>query len=362
MSLASVLLAVGLASQPIEANALFQAEPYLPPAPRQRAPQSLPSAKAVSIDPKALSIDPSSRSDVARAYQQSYLAQAGVGAGWNGNVAACNAGTTATAYRTAVMERINFYRALAGVPGVIVHSADSTISANAQQAALMMSAQGALSHSPANSWACYSVGGASGAGGAGSSNLALGRSGAAAIDLYMVDPGSGNAAVGHRRWLLYPPRLVMASGDIPSGTQANALYVFGSNGARPATPLGVAWPPRGFVPYQVLPASSNRWSLSYPGANFSAAVVSMRVNGELISSVVDSRSDNGYGDNTLVWRPATGSNAVVYGATGVNRSYEVSVSGISGSGVPNSLSYTVTVIDGLEAFTSSSAFFINGFE
>ena len=351
LAVAALASALGVAAPaPFEP---FNGQPYLLPAPQRMAePVVAPVSKAVVVDPLT-------RTDVARAYQLVYLPQAAVAAGWTGNVASCGAGSTSAAYRTAVMERINFYRALAGLPGVIVHSNDPTISGNAQQAALMMSAQGALSHSPGTSWACYSSGGAGGSGGAASANLALGSAGPASIDLYMSDPGSGNAAVGHRRWILFPPRQVMATGDIPSGTRANALYVFGSNGPRPATPNGVAWPPRGFVPYQVLPAS-NRWSLSYPGANFSAAAVSMSVNGQSISSSIDSNNANGYGDNTLVWRPATGSNAVVYGASGVNRSYQVTVSGISGNGVPSSISYSVTVIDGMQAI--GSALFANGFE
>jgi hypothetical protein len=153
----------------------------------------------------------------------------------------------------------------------------------------------------------------------------------------------------------------MASGDIPSGTRANALYVFGATGARPATPLGVAWPSRGFVPYQVLPSSSNRWSLSYPGADFSAASVDMRFNGTPIAVQYDSRTDNGFGDNTLVWRPDTGSSGVIYGPSGVDRSYTISVSNIAGS-APSSISYTVTVMDGTEVLADPNQVFVDGFE
>jgi hypothetical protein len=276
-------------------------------------------------------------------------------------LAGCQPGSTSVGFQTAVMDRVNFFRALTGLPGTIVVSDSATVRQNSQQAALMMSANNALSHSPPPGWTCYSSGGAGSNGGAASANLALGAYGVQAIQLYMDDPGSGNSFVGHRRWILHPPRLSMATGDIPSGTRANALYVFGATGSRPATPLGVAWPSRGFVPYQVLPSISNRWSLSYPGADFSAASVDMRINGAPITVQYDSRTDNGFGDNTLVWRPDTGNTGVVYGSSGVDRSYAITVSNIGG-GAPSSISYSVTVIDGNEPLADPNQVFVDGFE
>lgn len=334
----------------------FDAQPWLPPPPTRRVDQSQPWDAA-----KAVTVDPMSRADVALAYQTIYLPQAGVAPGWNGSTAGCVAGSTSTAFQTAVIDRVNFYRALAGVPGTVAATGNATVRANAQAAALMMSAEGDLSHNPGPGWACYSPGGAGTNGGAGSANLALGAYGTAAIDLYMDDFGDGNEPVGHRRWLLYPPQVQMATGDIPTGTRSNALWVFGPTGTRPPTPNGVAWPPRGFVPYQVLPDTSNRWSLSYPNANFSAAVVTMAWNGIPIPVVYDSRTANGYGDNTLVWRPAQGATAVRYGAAGVDRTYQVVVSGIGGS-APSVISYTVTVIDGLEQPVEVERVFADGFE
>jgi len=351
-----MLLTLAFALVPTAADAGFGEAPYLPPPPRAVLPETV----AADARVKVVSVDPLSRTAVAAAYQQAFLPQGQVADGWTGSVNRCEAGTTRLDYRNAVIDRINFYRALAGLPGTVLQTSDTTIGGNAQSAALMMSAQGSLSHSPGSTWACYSEGGAGGSGGAGSANLALGRAGPGAIDLYVDDPGSGNEFVGHRRWLLFPPQQVMATGDIPSGTRSNALWVFGPQGVRPPTPEGVAWPPRGFVPYQVLPTASNRWSLSLRNAGFSAASVSMSVNGQPIAVSIESRTANGYGDNTLVWRPATGGNAVVYGGAGVDRTYQVSVTGIGGSGVPSSVSYSVTVIDGNEV--ASGVFFQSGFE
>jgi hypothetical protein len=139
----------------------------------------------------------------------------------------------------------------------------------------------------------------------------------------------------------------MGTGDITSGTRSNALKVFGASGTRPATPHGVAWPPRGYVPYPMLPRSSNRWSFSYPGAGFAAAQVTMSVAGQGIPVTLEPQA-TGYGDNTLVWRPRLAANGVAgvsYAAPATDTTYTVTVSNVSGSGVPTSFAYTVTVID-----------------
>ena len=168
----------------------------------------------------------------------------------------------------------------------------------------MMSAHNGLSHTPPMSWTCYS---ADGAAGAASTNLALGTRGVAAIDGYMGDAGAGNTAVGHRRWILFPPRESMSTGDVPGGNTpprpANALHVLGPTTTRPATPDGVAWPPKGFVPWQNLPATSNRWSFSFPSADFSGSQVSMTGPAGNVP-VTHEPLATGFGDNTIVFLPA----------------------------------------------------------
>ena len=69
--------------------------------------------------PATVVIDPQNRSQVASAFQSIYLPEGAVPIGWNGNVGACSAGSTTTAYRQATIDRVNFYRALAGLPGNI---------------------------------------------------------------------------------------------------------------------------------------------------------------------------------------------------------------------------------------------------
>ncbi len=282
-----------------------------------------------------LAVDRFDRQDVLAFYNCIYMASEDYASkiNWTGNIGTCNAGTTASDFKDDVLRRVNYYRAMVGMPGDITF--DATSSAKSQQAALMMSAQGALSHTPGAGWACYTTDGAEAAG---NSNLALGSYGPGAIDGYMFDPGAGNEVVGHRRWILYSRAQVMGTGDVPASggfSAANALWVSGSFKSAP-TPQFVAWPNDGYVPVNLVP---DRWSFSYPGANFSGATVTMTQGGSSVSLSIISNNDNGFGDNTIVWEP-TGIPSTVT----TDLPYVVTVSNINGPG-PSSHTYTVTLMN-----------------
>jgi uncharacterized protein YkwD len=274
-------------------------------------------------------------------YKNVYLTSSGT-ANWSGSQSGCTPGTTDTNYKLAVLQRINYFRAMAGVPADITFSDNSNNLA--QAAALMMSANGALNHNPPTSWKCYS---SEGAQGAGSSNLALGVSGWDAISLYMKDPGSNNTFAGHRRWILYPRTRVMGTGDVPGGngySAANALRVFGDTTlpSRPATREEfVAWPPPGYVPYPVVFA---RWSFSYNGADFSAASVSMSSGGE-DWTVSLAAPANGYGENTLVWIPNGMSDSAGWPVPSSDNVISVGVHNVKINGVSRDISYDVIVFN-----------------
>jgi uncharacterized protein YkwD len=219
--------------------------------------------------------------------------------GWTGNHATCNEGSISDAFRTAVLQRINYFRAMAGVPADIVF--DDELNQKAQKAALMISVNGRLSHAPDESWQCYSLEGAQGAR---SSNLYLEVHSCVAIDGFMQDAGSGNEHVPHRRWLLNPRTMTMGIGDIPPTPgypAASVLWVFGAASAeRPKTRDNFfAWPPPGYVPYVVV---YPRWSFSYDGADFSQASVAMTYQDREVPLTLLPVAD-GYGENTLVWEP-----------------------------------------------------------
>ena len=283
-------------------------------------------------------VDTQNRQQVVNFYLNDYLASEGVSSGWTGNVGSCMSGTTSSAFKEAMLRRLNYFRAMAGVPALDGFWAD--YNNKAQAAALMMSAEDRLSHSPGTDWACYTE---SGSQGAGSSNLYLGVYGPSAISGYIQDPGSSNYVAGHRRWILYPQSKYLGTGDIPPSpgySPANALWVFDTAnmwGPRPDTrEVYVAWPPPGYVPYQVIYA---RWSFAYDEADFTNATVVMSKNGAPLALTVNPVV-NGYGENTLVWEPVDS-----FGAPTADVVYQVTVNNVVINGSPQSFSYTVTMIN-----------------
>lgn len=199
---------------------------------------------AVPVDQ---TVDPRSRANVMDSLAH-VLSLEDVPSGWSGDTSTCNAGDTTAEFKQAVLDTVNWYRNMVGLP-------DATLSAEynrmAQKAALMMAAADSLSHSPSPDWPCWSEEGRIGAG---NSNLFLGSQGPRAVHGYVNDPGGNNAYVGHRWWVLRPGVQTFGTGDT---NWSNALFVTGNPlpGAEPA----VAWPKPGYFPAEVLP-SSGRWS------------------------------------------------------------------------------------------------------
>ena len=289
-------------------------------------------------------VNTDSREEVRSFYNAVYRASDGVPMNTTANVATCTPGTNGLAFREAVLRRINWFRAMAGVPADVSFNANNN--AADQQAAVIMSANSALSHTPPSSWFCWT---ASGSNAANRSNIAIGQAGADAIMGYMRDHGTNNNIVGHRRWLLYPQTQVMGTGDVPGagGLQAaNAVWVFDANysGPRPSTRTPyVSWPAAGYAPYQTV---YPRWSFSLPNANLSAATVTMRSNGVNVAVAV-APYQTGLGENSVVWVPM-GLNAdsqnTVFPFSGSDTTYTVAVSNIIGA-AQSFYTYTVTVFD-----------------
>ncbi len=291
--------------------------------------------------PSSDTVNPQNRQESLNFYKNKYLTASGA-INWTGNIAGCNSGNTDAAYKLAELQRINYFRAMGGVPAKVTF----TDAANrlAQAAALMMSANNSLNHAPPSSWKCYSTDGKDGAG---SSNLALGLYGWNAIALYMKDSGSNNTFAGHRRWILYPQTQEMGIGDIPGGSgssAANALHVFDAHmwEARPATREEfVSWPPPGFVPSTVI---YPRWSFAYAGADFSATTVSM-VSGGVNLPISQAGLSNGYGENTIVWIPNNMSDGANWPTPAADTTYSVTLQNVKINGQSRTFHYDVTAFD-----------------
>lgn len=199
-----------------------------------------------------------------------------------------------------------------------------------------MIANGMLSHTPPPSWTCFTLDGSEAAS---NSNIAIGGDGPTAVDLYMEDDGDVNEPVGHRRWLLFPSQETMGTGSVTASNGfffgANAIWVIGGFGGGASQPA--AWPPEGFVPFQVV---YDRWSYSRPNGDFSGATVTMTQDGNPV--VVDVLPiQNGFGDNTLVWEPR-----ITKGFPGGDdQSFTVRIEDVVVNFVPQTIAYTVTVID-----------------
>ena len=261
---------------------------------------------------------------------------------WTGSHDQCEAGQSSDELREQTIDRVNFYRALAGVPAVVTENPE--FSEKAQAGALTMSAEGELSHEPTPDFACL---GEFGAEAAANSNLYLGRTGPAAIDGYIEDPGETNNVVGHRLTVLHPPTREMGVGHtaaVGDRFASNVLWVFDDLvfddwGTIREEQDFVAWPARGYITEELV---YPRWSFSLNDSGFANADVSVTVNGEPVELEVVARTADisQVPPPVIVWEPQIDFDTL----SGVDTEFEVTVSGVDTPTGVESYSYTVTVI------------------
>ncbi len=266
-------------------------------------------------------LDTSDRAVVNAAYWDDYAPGLDQETGWTGSNSRCQAGTTSAASRGSTLSALNYARSLAGLAPVTF---SATLNQRAQQTALIMSANEALSHEPPSSWRCWS---STGAANAGRSNIAIAWpsiTSSGLVSLYLEDYGTSNRAVGHRRWLLNPFATQMGSGSTDT---ANAITVMGPTSSSRPNPTWVAWPSAGWFPNSLEP--SGRWSLSSGNRSVDFGRASVRVyrDGSLVRTVRHPVA-GGYGQPTLAWQMPDG--------TGRSGTFRVVVSGIRLRGSENS--------------------------
>jgi hypothetical protein len=269
-----------------------------------------------------LKVDSQSRNDVISFYQNVYHASEGYASKiqWNGDVGTCNPGSISDDFVNQVRRRVNYYRALAGVPAEIVMNDGSTVLTNsreytgsnipapsttkrdaAQRSALIVTKMDSLTHSPdaSNNNICFTP---QGGNGSEFGNIAVGLYGPAAIDGYIREDVN-NPAAGHRRWIFLDEATNFATGDIPPTTgrrASNSLYVFQRDEELSTQDAQfVAWPYAGMFPRQHV---TDFWSLSYPKADFSNATITITKNGSPVAVDPEINRKTGYGHNSIVWR------------------------------------------------------------
>ena len=293
-----------------------------------------------------LNVNTSSREETREFYNAVYLASAGTPMGSTAVTDQCLPGTNAPDFLNATLLRINWFRAMAGLPASVTF--DGVENTQDQAAAVMMAEHGALQHVGVwTNWDCFTVAATNASA---NSNLALGSAGPDAITQYMLDFGPNNYEVGHRRYIIYPQTQIMGTGDVPAentNLAANATWVFDANfyGPRPATRAPcVAWPTPGFAPWQVV---YPQWSFALSNADLSAATVSLTSNGVPIAVTLQPYV-TGYGENTLVWHPSGLDPTVsttVFPFSGTDTVYAITVSNVVTTAGTNNFIYGVTLFD-----------------
>jgi hypothetical protein len=323
---------------------------------------------------RGFSVDTNNRNDVVAFWHAVYQASEGYQERikWSGNYSGKN-GKVSNEFVADVERRINYFRAMCGVPAnarvntdstVVIENTDphkpsaSTLKSDAAQASALMlilnyspssGRDPAITHDPGKSLAGWSEA-AWNANARG--NLAFGIYGPGAITEYMreeITSGSTisewNSLTGHRRWITFPVATDFATGDQPGKSvrhpPSNVLYVSQKpNQLVPdPTPDFVAYPSPGFFP---APINSRFWSLSRAEADFNSATVKMTDATGKTVEVSNVKANGNYGDPALIWevRGAAASKSVFSDAT-----FNVEVSGIRGTGIPSSFSYSVTLIN-----------------
>ncbi len=271
-----------------------------------------------------------------------YVASAVPSFTWNGNTGSCNAGTLSQDVIDKALLRLKYFRKAAGLSndGIVMNP---DFNAKCQQAALMFKANNNLSHFPPNTWSCWTQDGADAAG---NGNIAFGSSDVENINQWIADEGDNNAKVGHRRWMLDSRASDFGFGCTNS---TGTLWVInsgsGSNDLPANTPEFVAWPPKGFVPRDVV---YPRWSLSVPAPTFpfqvnftQATVVVKNAAGAELSVAIEYANpiENSYvGDNTICFKPEG-----IDLTSDADQKYSVKVSNVLVGGVSKTYEYDVTI-------------------
>ena len=277
-------------------------------------------------------------------------------AGFTGDVDGCAAGTTSQPFRDSILQRVNWYRKMAGLAAV---TEDPALTATAQRKALIMLAQAALSHTPSADWACFTEIDYPG------ENIGLGGAGVRGVDWYMQDSGDNNLKVGHRQQILSPFVTQIGTGNVfdsdrPSRA-ANAMHLFYDWHLAPDVREVrgfVAWPPPGYVPPETV---WGRWSfarqriatevtrsgnitytrLFLSGPDFSEAAVAMSDDYGPVPTRIIHRDDG------LVWAvDGDTDSARLAEPRGGDYCYTVKVSGVQvDSATQASYEYAVCVLD-----------------
>lgn len=250
---------------------------------------------------------------------------------WSGSVANCQPGDISANGRANALRILNLYRWLADLPAI---TTDPTRDKKAQACAVIMKANNQLSHTPPNTWTCWTQ---EGADAASSCNISSGP-GVSSVDGYMIDDGNPTT-IGHRRWILSN-----SIGPTGLGSTDGASCMWTLNGSQRVGKPWMAWPAPGAIPLQAISVSmyggfykssldTTGWTIQSDSINLSGAQVAVTSDGADLQVTVTQLSP-GYGSRYAIRFNPNG------WQTTAGKTYAVSVSGIS-----TPIGYQVQVVD-----------------
>lgn len=246
---------------------------------------------------------------------------------WSGNVASCDPGDISEDGRANALRLYNLYRWLADLPSVETSSDRNEL---AQACALMMQANGMLSHSPGMDWECYTDAGAEGASSSNISSVSSVRS----VDGYMIDNGNATT-IGHRRWILSNSLGPIGIGSTGDG----ASCMQNLRGTGQAGKEWLAWPPPGVLPYEAYAPNQRStlgdtgWTLQSDALDLSGAMVTVTAGGTELPVTV-TQLEGGYGSREAIRFNPEGWDAEA------GQTYSVVVSGVGAE-----IAYDVQIVD-----------------
>jgi len=250
---------------------------------------------------------------------------------WSGSVDTCTAGDISPDGRANALRLFNLYRWLADLPEVATSPERDQM---AQECALMQAAnwrEEGLSHSPPESWLCYTELGAEGSS---TSNIS-GGPGVSSVDAYLID-GGNETTMGHRRIILSNWLGPIGLGSTGDGG-ASCMQNIGGDGD--AGKEWLAWPPPGAFPIQAYAPgrgqsySDTGWSIQSEDIDLGDATVTVTSGGTDLAVDVSNLTGN-YGSTEGIrivpngWEPEAG------------QTYAVAVAGVTPP-----IAYEIQIVD-----------------
>jgi tetratricopeptide (TPR) repeat protein len=208
-----------------------------------------------------------------------------------GNTNFCKPGTIPDSIQEKVLDRINYFRRMAGVykPTVLV----TQMNKMCQLSVMMMEANKNLNHTPPQTWKCWTTGGANAAA---NSLLTENSNSTLAVTSFMKD---NKDFVGNRRWLLNPYAKGMGHGSTYKYCAIWAMNLSNIADSAYYKDNFVAWPGKRATPKML---AFDNWSFSLH-KDMNGAKVTMTTSEGFQIEVNQFDYKPGYGLPTLVWKP-----------------------------------------------------------